>query len=67
MGRTVAPHGVTRVNHDLTLPERIDALSDAWVTAYPDLTANLFAEDTPLLLRKADPRRCPHIRPGAWC
>ena len=31
-----------RVNHDLTLAERIDALWSAWSLAYPDETRHLF-------------------------
>jgi len=31
-----------RVNHDLTLAERIDALWTAWSCAYPDETRHIF-------------------------
>lgn len=44
-----------RISHDLTLPQRIDALWDAWIVAYPDLTANLLTEDARRRRRRTAP------------
>ena len=33
------------IDHATSLPERLDALWDAWIAAFPDLTARLATSD----------------------